>query len=154
MIVPAAEAFCLTHAHILCSPAGETDAPLTPRRAAFLNAVALLAAEGFADDAGDDWRASGPDAEGDCEDKALWAAAVIAARDPALARSMAAVAFRDGAQAHVALAVFTDRGVLLIDGANYVPRLMARADLATKSGYPGRAYIARAGVGKAWTVIE
>lgn len=139
---------------MLCAPAGETDAPLTPKRAALLNAVALLAAEGFADDAGDDWRISGPDSDGDCEDKALWAAQVIARRDPELARSMAAVAFRDGGQAHVTLAVFTTAGVLLIDGANYVPRLMARADLATQSGYPGRAYIARAGVAKPWTVIE
>lgn len=150
LIVPAAQAFCLAQEHVLCSPAGETDAPLTPKRAAFLNAVALLAAEGFTDDASDDWRMSGPDTEGDCEDKALWAAGVIARRDPALKASMAAVAFRDGANAHVALAVFTERGVLLIDGFNYVPRLMARADLATKSGYPGRVYIASSGVGHEW----
>lgn len=154
MIVPAAEAFCLLQAHVLCSPAGETAAPLTPERAAFLNAVALLAAKGFTDEAADDWRASGPDTEGDCEDKALWAAQVIAARDPALAQSMAAVAYLDGSKAHMVLAVFTDRGVLIIDGFNYLPRLTARDNLATRSGYPGRAYIARAGVGKEWTLLN
>lgn len=139
--------------HILCGPAGEVDAPLDAPRAAFLNAVALLAAQGFTDDAGDDWRVSGPDTEGDCEDKALWAASVIARRDPDLIASMAAVAFRDEASAHVVLAVFTERGVLLIDGFNYAPRLIARSDLATKSGYPGRAYIARAGVGQTWSPL-
>lgn len=154
MIVPAAEAFCLTHAHPLCETTAATEAALTPDRAAFLNAVALLAAKGFTDDAGDDWRVSGPDTEGDCEDKALWAASVIAARDPALTQSMAAVAFLDGAKAHMVLAVFTDRGVLLIDGFNYLPRLTARANLATRSGYPGRAYIASNGVQRAWTLLS
>jgi hypothetical protein len=139
--------------HVLCGPAGEIDAPLYAERAARLNAVALLAAEGFVDDAGDDWRPSGPDTEGDCEDKALWAASVLARRDPDLIASMAAVAFREGPNAHVVLAVFTERGVLLIDGFNYVPRLVARSDLATKSGYPGRAYIARAGVGQKWSPL-
>lgn len=153
MIVPGAQAFCAVAMHVLCGPAGEIDAPLPAERAARLNAVALLAAEGFADDAGEDWRVSGPETEGDCEDKMLWAASVLAQRDPALIASMAAVAFQDGATAHVVLAVFTERGVLLIDGFNYTPRLMARADLATKSGYPGRAYIARAGVGQSWSPL-
>jgi predicted transglutaminase-like cysteine proteinase len=151
MILPAAEAFCLSHAHVLCESGGETAAKLTPERAAFLNAVALLAAEGFADDTADIWSPSGPDSEGDCEDKALWAAQVIARRHPELRASMAAVLFLDGARAHMVLAVFTDRGVLLIDGANYAPRLTARADLATRSGYPGQVYIASNGVGREWT---
>jgi len=154
MMIPAASDFCLTHAHPLCEPTEATEAKLTPERAKFLNAVALLAAEGFADDAGDDWRASGPDTEGDCEDKALWAAQVIARRDPALRQSMAAVAFLDGHNAHMALAIFTDRGVLIIDGFNYLPRLTARENLATRSGYPGRAYIALNGVHREWTLLN
>jgi predicted transglutaminase-like cysteine proteinase len=115
-----------------------------------LNAVARLAVEGFQSEADDDWRMSGPDTDGDCEDKALWAAGVIAKRDPELVRSMAAIAFRDGQTAHMVLAVFTDRGVFVIDGANYSRTIIPRADLASKSGYPGAIYIASNGVGRTW----
>ena len=127
---------------------------MTPKRAALLNAVALLAAQGFADDVSDDWRISGPDTDGDCEDKALWAASVLAKIDPELTQSMAAVAWLQGQSAHMVLAVFTERGVLVIDGFNYSPRLVARADLAERAGYPGRAYIARAGVGQKWSALS
>lgn len=149
-VIPAAQAYCAQEAHIFCTQVGTADATWTQERGRALNAVAVLAAQNFAEDGAEQWRIAGPDALGDCEDKALWAARVIDAIDPTLRASMTPMVFRDGDRGHLVLAVFLDRGVFVIDGANYVPRLVARADVADRSGYPGKVYVPRASIAGPW----